>query len=91
MVQTQINGLRPQISGLPDGAKIDLIKTATGFQYVDGSGKNLYNIATDKRGLGAIYKIDNLNKQTHIGGQYGFDQSANSLIKRADFLQTKSN
>lgn len=75
--------------GLPDGAKIDLIKTATGFQYVDGSGKNLYNIATDKRGLGAIYKIDNLNKQTHIGGQYGFDQSANSLIKRADFLQTK--
>lgn len=74
--------------GLPDGVKIDLIKTATGFQYVDGSGKNLYNIATDKRGLGAIYKIDNLNKQTHIGGQYGFDQSANSLIKRADFLQT---
>lgn len=74
--------------GLPEGSKINLIKTATGFQYVDPTGKNLYNIATDKAGLGAIYKIDNLNKQTHIGGQYGFNQSANSLIKRADFLQT---
>lgn len=74
--------------GLPEGSQINLIKTAQGFQYVDPTGKNLYNIATDKRGLGAIYKIDNLNQQTHIGGQYGFDQSANSLIKRADFLQT---
>lgn len=74
--------------GLPEGSQINLVKTAQGFQYVDPTGKNLYNIATDKRGLGAIYKVDNLNKQTHIGGQYGFDQSANSLIKRADFLQT---
>lgn len=74
--------------GLPEGSQINLIKTAQGFQYADPTGKNLYNIATDKRGLGAIYKIDNLNQQTHIGGQYGFDQSANSLIKRADFLQT---
>lgn len=74
--------------GLPEGSQINLIKTAQGFQYVDPTGKNLYNIATDKRGLGAIYKIDNLNQQTHLGGQYGFDQSANSLIKRADFLQT---
>lgn len=74
--------------GLPEGSQINLIKTATGFQYVDPTGKNLYNIATDKKGLGAIYKVDNLNQQTHIGGQYGFDQSANSLIKRADFLQT---
>lgn len=76
--------------GLPEGSQINLIKTATGFQYVDPTGKNLYNIATDKAGLGAIYKIDNLNKQTHIGGQYGFNQSANSLIKRADFLQTSN-
>ena len=75
--------------GLPEGSQINLIKTAQGFQYVDPTGKNLYNIATDKNGLGAIYKIDNLNKQTHLAGQYGFDQSANSLIKRADFLQTK--
>ena len=75
--------------GLPDGAKINLIKTAQGFQYVDPTGKNLYNIAIDKAGLGGVYKIDNLNKQTHLSGQYGFDQSANSLIKRADFLQTK--
>lgn len=75
--------------GLPEGSQINLIKTATGFQYADPSGKNLYNIATDKAGRGAIYKIDNLNKQTHLGGQYGFDQSVNSLIKRADFLQTE--
>lgn len=75
--------------GLPEGSQINLIKTAEGFQYVDPTGKNLYNIATDKAGLGAIYKVDNLNKKIHIGGQYGFDQSANSLIKRADFLQTE--
>lgn len=75
--------------GLPEGSQINLIKTDTGFQYVDPTGKNLYNIATDNRGLGAIYKIDNLNKQTHIGGQYGFNQSANSLIKQATFLQTQ--
>lgn len=75
--------------GLPEGSQINLIKTATGFQYADPTGKNLYNIATDKAGLGAVYKLDNLNKQTHIGGQYGFDQSINSLIKRADFLQTE--
>lgn len=75
--------------GLPEGSQINLIKTADGFQYVDGSGKNLYNIAVDDRGLGAVYKVDNLNKQTHLSGQYGFNQSVNSLIKRADFLQTE--
>jgi len=75
--------------GLPEGSQINLTKTATGFQYVDPTGKNLYNIATDKAGLGAVYKLDNLNKQTQIGGQYGFDGSVNSLIKRADFLQTE--
>lgn len=74
--------------GLPENSQINLIKTATGFQYVDATGKNLYNLAVDDKGLGGIYKVDNLNKQTHLSGQYGFNQSANSLIKRADFLQT---
>jgi len=74
--------------GLPEGSQINLIKTDKGFQYLDPTGKNLYNIALDKKGLGAVYKIDNLNRQVHLSGQYGFDRSANSLIQRADFLQT---
>ena len=74
--------------GLPENSQINFLKTDTGFQYVDGSGKNLYNIAIDRKGLGGLYKVDNLNQQTHISGQFGFEQRANSLVRTADFLQT---
>lgn len=74
--------------GLPENSQINFLKTDSGFQYVDPTGKNLYNIAIDSKGLGGIYKINNLNKQTHISGQYGFEQRANSLVKTTDFLQT---
>lgn len=74
--------------GLPDGTRMNLIKTADGFQYVDPTGKKLYNIAIDEKGLGGLYKVNNLNNQEHISGQYGFEQRRNSLIKPMDFMQS---
>lgn len=60
-------------------AEIDLEPTAGGFQFYDKGNDKLFQITTDKKGLGGLYAIDPVKGAVHIRGQYGFDQSINNL------------
>lgn len=62
-------------------AEIDLEPTASGFQIYDRGRDKLFQIATDNRGLGALYAIDPIRGAVHVNGQYGFNQSTNSLMQ----------
>lgn len=80
--------LDPKLIDSIDGETLFLEPNATGFQVKKPDG-SLYNIATDRKGLGGIFKID-ANGAKHIAGQYGFDQNTNSLMANISDVLGKS-
>lgn len=76
------------IGGVAKGEPLLLEPSATGFQLRRPDG-SLYNIATDKKGLGGVFKID-ANGSKHVSGQYGFDQTTNSLTTNISQVLGKS-
>ena len=76
----------PDIENLPDD--VYLIPTENGFQFSlrdKNMREQLFTIASDRRGLGAVFREEMLapgqgSHPIHLGGQYGFDQTANSRV-----------
>lgn len=77
--------------GLTDNAQFRLIPTDTGFQYFNNATNELFSIATDKKGLAGLYKIDTQKGIQHMGGQYGFDQGTNNLTNNVGNLLAAAN
>lgn len=71
---------------LSEGSQVTLIPTANG-DYQFEKGGQIYHIAQDGKGLSAIYKTSDSGSHILQGGQYGFNQSANTLISNANTKQ----
>jgi hypothetical protein len=66
----------------PKGNMQFVIPNSTGSDQI-------ITLATDTKGLTGAFNVTN-GKPQAIGGQYGFDESANTLISAATIVQTKN-
>lgn len=76
-------------SHLGRGDTVTLIPQANGtFQFAKGN--NLFHIATDNKGLGAVFQGQSNGANKLISGQYGFNPSVNTLISNATQQQLQA-
>jgi hypothetical protein len=73
-------------SDLSEGSQVTLIPTANGTFQFEKAGK-IYNLASDAKGLAAVYRTDLGGANKLVSGQYGFNQNANNLISNANTRQ----
>jgi len=75
---------------LKSGDQLTLVPQANGGIQFTKNGK-IFTLALDSRSLVGVSQTDLSGKQTFVGGQYGFNQGANTLIQKGTTQQMQQN
>lgn len=70
-------------SGFGRGNEVTLIPQANGsFQFENNH--RVFNVALDSKGLGGLFETGLNGMNTHLAGQYGFNNKVNTLLQNAN-------